>query len=302
MQFSQLKQELDAGKIRNLYLFTGEERDVLNKYIKRISPHPVVTKDFKSIMSHLSTKGLFDQRKTYVIENDKSVALFDIPTLQRLAGKNTIILLFDEIDKRVSFFKKADSITVNFAKFSEGQLVGLVQKYLNIDDQTAAIIARYCGNDVSRVENECHKLVHLDKPVTPQVISELIQPPLEDRIFDMVDYVVRRDAVSVFRIYNDLLELKESPIKIVSLLYTKFKQIFLVQSHYNLDNASIIAKSGLTSYQVQKTREFAGMFDLESLLAVIQAIQKAEVSMKTGEMNIEIAMDHLFLGILNIGR
>lgn len=299
MQFSELKNELDAGKIRNLYIFTGPEREVMNKYIKRIDGNPVRAKTFESIVNHLTTKGLFAKRKTYVIEDDKGVLDMELETIKKLIGGNTVILLFNTVDNRVSFFKQVKDLIVTFERFNEGQLVWYVRKYLpDIDDQTALILARYCGNDVARLENECHKLSFLGEPVTVDIIQDMIEPPLEDRIFDMIDYAAMRKPEQVFDIYYDLLEMKESPIKIVSLLYTKFKQIFLVQSLMGQSNQDIAAKTGMTFWQVNKAKEMVGIFTVDELLNFMLGIQTAEVAMKTGEMDQYLAMEHLFLGIL----
>lgn len=299
MKFSELKAELDAGKFRNLYIFTGEEREVMNRYIKRISPTNLKGKSFVDILGQLTTKNLFSPQQTYLLEDDKSVMDYEMKDIKRLVGKNTLILVFKTVDKRQKFFKNAEKDLVEFAKFASNQLVGFVKKVLpEVPDNLASLIAAYSGNDVARIENECNKLAMLGKPVTIELIQELIEPPLEDRIFDMIDHVAKKKRYDTFILYYDLIELKESPIKIISLLYTKFKHVFLVQSMMQMQNTEIAGKTGLTFFQVNQARGLVGAFTMDEILEFLKKIQTVEVQMKTGEIPIELGMEKLLVDIL----
>lgn len=298
MKFSELKKELDSGKVRNVYLFTGPEKEVMNKYIKRIGPNHNKAKSFEEIIPRLTTKNLFVSKQVFVIEDDNGVTEWNYEDVKNIVGKNIVIFVFKDIDKRKKLFKQADKDIVEFNKFSEEELVWFVQKQINVSDDIAILIARYCGNDVARIENECHKLSFLGKEITEDVVKELIHPPLEDRIFDMIDFVAKKKKHEVFKIYYDLLELKESPIKIISLLYTKFKHVFLVQTYYNLRNVELAGKTGLTFFQINMARSLVGSFTLEELVGHMHKIQDLEVKIKTGQIDQYMGMEHLLLDIL----
>jgi DNA polymerase III subunit delta len=298
MKFSELKKELDEGKVRNVYIFTGPEKEVMNKYIKRIGPKNNKAKSFNEILPRLTTKNLFASKQVFVIEDDKGATEWDYEEIKKLVGSNIVIFVFKDIDKRKKLFKKAEKDIVEFKRFDESELVWFIQKIIDVPDNLAMLIARYCGNDVARIENECHKLSFLGKEITEEIVKELIHPPIEDRIFDMIDFVAKKKKQEVFKLYYDLLELKESPIKIISLLYTKFKHVFLVQTYYNLQNVEIAGKTGLTFFQVNMARSLVGSFTLEELVSHMHKIQDLEVKIKTGQIDQYLGMENLLLDIL----
>lgn len=304
----QLKNELDNKIYRKLYIFTGEEREVMRRYIRRIDERAVRVSAFSDIAHRLTSKNLFSKSETYVIENDQDVTEMKRDDLLSLIGNNTLILIYDKVDERKKFFKENKQFIDTFDKFDEEQLIDFVLDQIDVDEDTAVMIAMRCNCDVARIENECHKLKHLaeDLPpwegasvqITPQIVREMIEPPLEDRIFDMIDRVACRDTMKALKLYHDLIELKESPIKIVSVMYTKFKQIFLVQSNDHLSNNDIAKKTGLNYYAVERTRDVINEFDLERVIEILRMIQQTEVEMKTGQVDIDLGMNNLILNIL----
>jgi DNA polymerase III delta subunit len=298
MKFSELKAELDSGKKRNLYIFTGPEKEVMLRYVKRISEKPSKAKSIDEIIPRLTVKNLFASTQTFLIEDDKGASEMDYKALQKTIGKNTVILIFKDIDKRKKLFKAAEKDIVEFKKFEDFELVFFVNKTIQVPDELAMMIARFCGNDVARIENECQKLALLGQDITEELVKDLIHPPVEDRIFDMIDMVAKKKREGVFNIYYDLLELKTSPIQMVGLLYTKFKHLFLVQSYFNLQNAELAGKTGLTFFQVNIARQLVGAFTVEEILSFMQKIQKVEVDIKTGQVDQFVGMENLLVEIL----
>lgn len=301
MSFADLRRELDEGKTRPLYVFTGDEKEVMRQYIQRIG-HPTLAKSLNDIWNQLTSKSLFAiHRRVYVIENDKSVFDIDIERIIRacLESGNSVVLKYDSIDGRVKWFKTVVQYIVEFPKFDEYALRGYIKKRIDVSDDIAVVLARYCNNEVSRVDNEIHKLRHLDCDIKLDVLNELITPPLDDRIFEMINCVALNKWQFAFEMYSDLIELGESPVKIVSLLYTKFKQVLTVQSLYDLPNHEVAAKSGMNFGQVGYARELCGQFTSERLVNIIQLVFKCECDIKGGSLDPKVAMDKLLLDILN---
>lgn len=300
MEFKQLKKELDSGKVRPFYIFTGEEKEVLRKYIKRISPDVQTAQSLASIAGKLSSRGLFARKQTFVIHNDKEAVKVELSTLLKLIGNNTVILVYDSIDGRIKFFKEAKDYITEFKKFTEAQLAATVKRLLgtDVEPKISLMLSLYCGNDVARLELECHKLRSLGLPITEQLVDELVIPPVEDEIFKMTESIAKKDAVMAWCLYDNLRQLKESPIKMISILYTKFREIFLVQSMLDRENTEVCSKTGLVFWQVNKARELANRFSLTELLRHLKSIQKAEVDIKTGRIEDIVAWESLLLSIL----
>lgn len=295
--FSQLRKELDSGKIGNFYVFTGEEKEVMRQYINRIAPDVQEMQTAEQLWKKLTNKGLFETQGQYILYNSEEVQSIAHDKLLRQIGANTLILVYDSIDKRKKFFKAVDKYTTEFKKFEDKQLIGYIQSRVDIRPDLAFVIAKACNNDIGQIDIELHKLSHAGE-ITLELLEDVLVPMLDDQIFEMIDAVAIKDGNKAFRIYYDLMEQRESPIKIISLLYMKFRQIFLVQSYFNLSEKEIMEKTGLNWGQIKFTRNVVGKFSAGEILDHLETIQEIEVAVKTGRVEMFTGTENLILNIL----
>lgn len=295
--FSKLKKELDAGKKREFYVFVGEEKELIRRYIKRVDENAITLDTLEQLMTRITSTGLFAEKSTFVLKDNEEIQKADIERIVKRLKGNKLILVYSEVDKRKKFFKDVADYITEFNKFTDNQLIAYIQKQLPISSELAYIIAKVCDNDIGRIEIEIHKLQHIGKDITIELLEDLLTAPAEDRIFEMIDSVASKDKQRAFDIYSDLIQLGESPIKIISLLYTKFKQLFLVQNYYSLPEQEIMNKTGLKYGQVMFTKKLVGAFSTGRLLSILKDIQKTEVAVKTGKEDINLATEMLILKI-----
>jgi len=295
--FSKLKKELDAGKVTGFYIFTGDEKEVLRKYIKRVDPNAKTLDTAEQLWAKISNKGLFNTGGTYVLHNNAEVQDIGVHKLIKMLGMNNLILVYDSIDKRRKFFKDADKYITEFKKFDDRQLISYIQNQVpELTSEMAFIIAKCSSNEIGRIENELDKLRFVDE-LNMDVLADLITPQVDDRIFEMIDSVASKNKDKAFDIYYDLLEIGEGPIKIISLLYMKFKQLFLVQNYYSLPENEIMSKTGLNYGQVKFTKKLVGKFSTGKILEILKEVQKTEVGVKTGQIDMELGTEDLILKI-----
>jgi DNA polymerase-3 subunit delta len=138
----------------------------------------------------------------------------------------------------------------------------------------------------------------IEQPITIELIDKLITPSPEDYVFEMIKAIAMKKALVTYAIYEDLKALKESPIKIISLLYTQFKHMIQVQGYANMANRDICAKTGLVFWQVDKAKEVLGYFSTPELVEILLKIQRCEVDIKTGNIETDLAFDKLLLDIV----
>lgn len=295
--FSKLKKELDEGKKREFYVFVGEEKELIRRYIKRVDEKAITLDTLEQLMTRITSIGLFAEKSTFVLKDNEEIQKADIERIVKRLKGNKLILVYSEVDKRKKFFKDVADYITEFNKFTDNQLIAYIQKQLPISSELAYIIAKVCDNDIGRIEIEIHKLQHIGKDITIELLEDLLTAPAEDRIFEMIDSVASKDKQRAFDIYSDLIQLGESPIKIISLLYTKFKQLFLVQNYYSLPEQEIMNKTELKYGQVMFTKKLVGAFSTGRLLSILKDIQKTEVAVKTGKEDINLATEMLILKI-----
>jgi DNA polymerase III delta subunit len=300
MEFRDLKKELDENVIQNFYIFVGEEQEVMKKYVKRIDPEAREADSLQSLVVTFQNKGLFSKnvRRTFFIKNDHSIEDKDVKEIFEILKGDRLILIFDKKDDRKKFFKSAKKHIYEFSKFSSVELSRIVMKALDVDERIGMELAKMCNNDVARLESEIDKLRHADKEITEDLIYDLVMKEPEDVIFDMIKAVVKGQKKLAFDLYEDLKERRESPIKIISLLYTQFKLTLLIQCYSKLDNKEIAEKIGINAGRIYYMKELIGAFSLEELKDTLVEIQETEVMIKTGKLDQHTALEKLLLSIL----
>lgn len=297
MKYYDLKQELKNGKMKHFYIFAGDERFIMQIYLKRMNA--VKERSFKQLIKKLQIRsGLFQTIGVYYTE-DPEIEKYSLNELLKIIGNYTVIYIPKSVDKRKDFFKKAQKEHLYyFDRLSPGQAELYVQSQLDIDNQSAGLLAKNCEYDLYRMNNEIDKLKNFGEEITPELIVELIKPPLEDQIFEMINMVAIKNKNRALKLYNDLIENKEAPIKIAVLLYNQFKSLFLVQSMKGKSNAEIAKKTNMTTWQVKNVKNLIGRFSDERLAQHLKDIQQLEIDIKTGKVNAKIGLDMLMVRLL----
>lgn len=300
MEFQKLRKELKDGIRHKLYIFHGNEQEVMRQYIHKVADgsHLFTCPDWVTVHSYLVVKPLLPSVRTFLLENDPSVLEVKFETLEdMLPPDTTLIIVFDKIDKRKKFFLDAQDVTVEFLRFTSEQLVGYIRSRLAISDKGALMLAEWCGNSVARIDNEIDKLKRLGEDITQDILMEMVSPEPEDAVFEMIDALAMKDLQRAYDLYEDLIQLGESPVKLISLMYTKFRQMFIVQSLNKMSDQEIATKTKLNKWVVPHIREVLGYFSLQQLMDALRATQKTEVQIKTGQIDADLGFHRLILEV-----
>lgn len=297
MDFKQLKDLMhNKKKVPNLLIFTGEEKEVQNKYLKQIDPNYKRVDNAKQLPALMQYKGLLGN--TTYVTTDTHIMEIPKETILNLTKNKRLIIVLDKIDKRSKFYKDFKNNITEFRRFTEQELIPYIKDKLEMTSENAIAIAIYCDNEIMRIDNELDKLQRLQEEITLEVIKNNIVPPLEDAIFEMIDSTMKKDAHTAITILEDMLELGESPIKIISLLYTKVRNIFMVQSIQQFTDKEIADKTGIGHWQVRMTKDAINIISLEELIEKLQEIQKYEVYMKTGQVDPKIGINYIMMKMI----
>ena len=164
MNLAELKQSLIKRDISSLYIFTGTEYGILEKYISSISK--LLGKERKSLdtvrdlFQSLTTTSLMKKDSLYIIKDDKDFLKTESKwgLLEKVAKNKNVILLFSSLDKRGKFYKKYKEKIVEFNKLTTNQLMKYVQKELGLRQEFGEQLISYCGNDYTRLVLEMDKI------------------------------------------------------------------------------------------------------------------------------------------------
>ena len=278
------------GDKMNLSTFTGKITDINS--IKELAQTLPFFSDYRLIL--VENSGLFSSA------NELSDYIDKIPE------SSVIIFSETDVDKRTKLYKAVNKTgcVVEFEVQKEQDLVNVIIKKFAADNiplspELAKYFVARIGTSMDELFSEADKLisyVYEKRSVTKEDIDKVCARQLTDKIFDIMDYMGRKDRENAITYYLDLIGLQESPVKILSLINNHFTRL------YNVKNLTAEGKSGeiasllkLPPFFVKKYIEQANNFSFDKLKDALEYGIFADNAIKTGEMNEYVAVETMIV-------
>lgn len=317
MELGELMRLVAKGEWKPYLIFTGPEISIMNIYLNKISELigvPAKKVDsLRTIYSQINCRSVFNDKAMFVVRNDNDLikqekVWQDLPLY---LGNNTLILVYSNIDKRSKFYKQNEQYIVEFDRLTKAQLSNYVMKELSLTTSNAEQLAEMCDCDYGRLMLEIDKLKYLRQALNDEVLdynnsntveapemsdedcfyhamrSKLIYTAPKDVAFDFVGAVLRNDHSLSMGLLAELEELKTSEVMILSLLYTNFRNVLLVQGSNGTSE-----KTGLTGWQIQLAKDKLGYYSIQELVENLQIVRQVEKGIKTGKIDASISLEY----------
>lgn len=155
---------------------------------------------------------------------------------------------------------------------------------VNIDGETAGLIAEFCQSDMTRIQSETDKLVAYagnGGTITREIVEETVNKSTEYKIYEMTDCIGRKNFDKAISIIADMLGKGEPSQRILLSVYNYFRRLLMVAIS-DLDNAGLANLLGIKEYAVKKTKEQAAMFKMRALKRAVDALSDADYAIKSG--------------------
>lgn len=316
-----LAQDIKSREFKPMYLIYGEEAFLKKSYKNQMreaiagddtmNSHSFEGKglDLKEIISLADTMPFFGEKRLIVIEDS---GLFKSGGGEMLAEylphmPDTTCILFveSEVDKRNRLYKKVKDLgyAAEMTRQNASQLASWAGRILakegkKITGRTMELFLSKTGDDMENIQMELEKLICYTmgkEVVTDRDVEEICTVRVTNKIFDMVAAIVNRKTKVAMDLYEDLLTLKEPPMRILFLIARQFNQILQVKElmRQGMDRSSIAAKLKMQPFVVGKVMPQARNFSREQILSYVNLCVDAEESVKTGRLNERLAVELL---------
>lgn len=309
MNLQELQKQIINKNFDNLYIFLGDEIAVQKIYINKIKEITGLelqyVEDLKSIYNKLSSNNIFNVKKLYVVIDDIDLTKQEKiwQDLQLKINDNIIIFKYNNLDKRSKFYKYFTQKIVEFNKLSDEVLTGYIQKEINLSGENCKKLIDICGNNYNQILLEIDKLKNIEGTELNYFNDKFIylerqgafHKEISDITFEFIEKVLKRDIKAIYELRKKLIQIGESNIKLLSLLYTNFKTVLLIQSCNSKD---ICKTTGLQYYQVKYNQDKLDYYTISELVNILRNIQKVEKGIKTGTIDEVISLDYLLVNIL----
>ncbi|MGP6138776.1 DNA polymerase III subunit delta [Jeotgalibaca sp. A127] len=229
-------------------------------------------------------------------------------------SESTILAIFapyEKLDnrKKISKLLKKHATTVDVKPLEADASRKFLSQMIanagyNMDRQTVQFFFERIEDQLSKGVQELEKLflsARDDKIITKQMVEDLVPRNLEQNIFEIVTYVMKKDAEKAIRIYRDLLLQKEEPIKINAILLGQFRlliQVFLLskQGYQQPDMAKVLK---IHPYRVKLASQQIRKMDGQKLMQAYLGLVETEEKMKTGDGMKEVQFELFMLKYAN---
>lgn len=297
--------------MKDTYLIYGTDYSLIKREVDNIigGITDVIKYDLSvdkvdNLLDDASCISLFGDKKVIIGEN----ALFltsnstninhDLEYLEKYTSEvshdNIVILtvLTEKLDERKKIVKylKKNITVIKKEKVEENELDKFVinefkSKGYEIDFKTANYFVDYVGKNVDILLSEINKMIIYkddDKVILIKDINDISSKGYNDNVFDLCNAIMKKDFKKIFSCYNDLMILKEEPIKILALISNQFILVYQCKLLYNdgklsSDIASIL---GVHPYRVKLALETSyGISELED---IIKKLHMLDYNIKSG--------------------
>ncbi len=315
-----LNQDIKEHTFKPVYLLFGEEVFLRNTYKKRLR-EAVVGEDVMNF-ARFEGKGLnvdelirladtmpfFAERRLILVEDSgffKSASEALVKYLPEMPDTTCLVFAESEVDKRNKLYKKVKSLgyAAEMARQDAAQLgrwAGgiLAKEGRKITNRTMELFLSMMGDDMENIRMELEKLISYTMGrdvITDEDVKAVCTIRVNSRIFEMVAAIAGRQTRRAMELYEDLLTLKEPPMRILFLIARQFNQILQVKElmEKGMDRGTIASKLKLQPFVAGKTMPQARQFSREQIFSYVNSCIEAEEAVKTGRLSDRLAVELL---------
>lgn len=267
----------------------------------------------EDVKNELQTISMFKEKKLIVLNNifsnlEKEKELLDI--IKKNKNSEDIILIHEE-----SKVNKGGSLYKFLKKYSKSQEFDLLEgeklknwlkkEFLRYQKEVSPKVIdkliSFIRNDLWQLSNEVKKLVNykLKDKIELKDVELLVRPKIETDIFKTIDAIAQKNKKRAITLIHKHLEKGDNPLYLLSMINFQFRNLLIIKDLIEKHKSYpvILKISKLHPFVVKKNWQLANQFTLNDLKKIYQKIFQIDLSIKTGKLKPEIALDLFIMEI-----
>ena len=309
------------------YILYGENAVMLDNYIEELMKSKDISDkivydysecNIKDEIEECSYNDLFGSNKMVVLDN--SVFLTSKGSLEDKAfdsyisspNENTVLVfkvICEKLDERKKLVKdlKSKSIVKEFKDLDKTNINGYINSYFTnlgykIDYNAVSEIISRIGETRRVLYSELEKLELYkikDKHITIEDVKKVVTKYEEDNIFKLVDAVIQKNKKLIFNTYKKLVDDKEEPAVIISLLANNIMLILECSILLNegMSSKDIASKLKEHPYRVSLAINNSYKVKKEELIDNLNKLAELDYQIKTGEVDKFKGLEAYFINL-----
>ena len=315
-----LNQDIKERSFKPAYLLFGDEPYLVGNYKKRLREAIAgddtmnfnyfegKNPDVKEIISLADTMPFFSERRLILIDGSgffKSAPEELVVYLPQMPDTTCMIFCESDVDKRSKLYKKIKDMghVAELNKQDASQLMNwaagiLAKDGKKITRQVMEYFLERTGDDMENIRTELEKLICYTmgrEVITKEDVEAIGTVHVTNRIFEMVSAIVAGNTRKALDLYEDLLTLKEPPMRILFLIARQFNQLLQVKELMGKgsDKGTIASRIKVPPFAAGKLMAQAKAFSREQILSYVELCVESEEAVKTGRLTDRMAVELL---------
>ena len=295
-----LNQDIKDKTFKRVYLLFGDEPFLVNSYKKRLREAIAGDDtmnynyfegkgpDVKEIISLADTMPFFAERRLVLIDGSgffKSSAPEELVNyIPEIPESTCMVFVESEVDNADQLMRWAAGILSKDGK--------------KITRQVMEYFMERTGDDMENIRMELEKLICYTmgrEVITKEDVEAVGTVHVTNRIFEMVTAIVAGNTRKAMDLYEDLLTLKEPPMRIMFLIAKQFNQLLQVKelAGKGAQKSEIASRVKVPPFVAGKLMAQARAFTREQILSYVEFCVESEEAVKTGRLSDRLAVELL---------
>lgn len=294
-----LQTQIRGGNLLPFYIFTGEEIELQNIYLKQMGN--VIRIDKVADVYNKITSKLISTNKfaVYVVRDDMEFIKSE-KTWSNISNKIRNAVLVVQVttpSKCRKFIKELNNCVVEFNHMTTGQLITAITGQIGGSQAILKYFIEACNNDLNTIYNYIdifHRLGY--SSVTKELVDQYITPKEEVTVFQLADAIMKKDAQLTFKLLDQLLEDKNNVMGIIYAIYSQLHKCVLVEGYRG--EQDIAKVTGINGWICKNILQY-NRIEPPKLLTALRLVQKYDKGIKTGKYDGVVACYSLIVEILS---
>ena len=315
-----LNQDIKEKSFKKIYLLYGDEPILVGSYKKKL--REAITggdtmnfnyfegknPDVKEIISLADTMPFFADRRLILVDGSgffKSAQEELAAYLPQMPDTTCLVFAESEVDKRNRLYKRVKELgyAAELNKQDTAQLMRWAAGILGRDGRKISrpvmeYFLERTGDDMENIRMELEKLVCYTMGrdvITKEDVDAVGTVHVTSRVFDMVAAIVAGNTKKAMDLYEDLLTLKEPPMRILFLIARQFNQLLQIKelTAAGKDKGAMASALKVPPFAVGKLTAQARAFTRDQILSWVTLCVETEEAVKTGRLSDRLAVELL---------
>lgn len=231
--------------------------------------------------------------------------------IQKYDGSTLVIfeVYHSKLDERKKLVKtlKKETKLIKIEQMTEEEMKNWIknelnQQYKDIKQDALNLFIELTGINFNLIKQELEKIILFigERPtITKQDVETIVNRSLEQNVFLLTDYIQKGQKEEAVNLVNDLIIMKEEPIKLLALITSNFRLYY---------QCKILGKKGYSQQQIAKTvgahpfrvklaLRTSRQYQLNQLMNIINACAETDYKLKSSYMDKQLILELFILSI-----